>query len=285
MPNPLEPKLSKWPFFAGDALLLATAFSIFYQNKLPLGASQLSVASFCIAAGAVFSIVPFLLEYRTASKLAESSALTTVVSQLEKMDKLAGQISGATSQWQNVQEQADKTAGLAQRIAERMGQEVKAFTEFLQKTNDGEKANLRLETEKLHRAEREWLQVLVRMLDHTYALHQGAVRSGRKDLIAQLGSFQAACRDAARRVGLTPFMAQESEPFNPERHQLMDGDKTPTAEAVIAETIATGYTFQGKLMRPALVRLQSDRDSEDEASEPTTPSEQTQFPLETAQAE
>src|SRR5262245_30227094 len=122
MPNPLEPKLSKWPFFAGDALLLAAAFSIFYQNKLPLGASQLSVASFCIAAGAVFSIVPFLLEYRAASKLAESSALTTVVSQLEKMDKLAGQLSGATSQWQSVQEQADKTAGLAQGIAERMGQ-------------------------------------------------------------------------------------------------------------------------------------------------------------------
>jgi molecular chaperone GrpE (heat shock protein) len=288
MPNPLVPKLSKWPFFAGDALLLAAAFSIFYQSKLPMGASQLSVASFCIAIGAVFGIMPFVLEYRTASKLAESSALTTVVSQLEKLDKMATQISGATGQWQTVQEQADKTAGLAQRIAERMGEEIKAFTEFLQRANDGEKATLRLETEKLHRAERDWIQVLIRMLDHTYALHQGALRSGRQDLIAQLGSFQAACRDAARRVGLTPFAAQESEPFNPECHQLTDGDNTPTTDAVVADTIATGYTFQGKLVRPALVRLQSDRDANDDGPEqagPQASSEQTQFPLETAQAE
>jgi molecular chaperone GrpE (heat shock protein) len=158
----------------------------------------------------------------------------------------------------------------------------------MQKANDGEKATLRLESEKMHRAEREWIQVLMRMLDHTYALHQGALRSGREDLIAQMDSFQAACRDAARRVGLSPFTAQESEPFNPERHQLMETDNKPAADAVVADTLATGYTFQGKLLRPALVRLQSEPEAEIESVEPakTDPAtEQTQFPLETAQAE
>ena len=47
--------------------------------------------------------------------------------------------------------------------------------EFLAKANDSEKGFLRLEVDKLKRAEGEWLQTLVRILDHVNALHQGAL--------------------------------------------------------------------------------------------------------------
>jgi hypothetical protein len=85
-----------------------------------------------------------------------------------------------------VQEGADKVARTSKEIAERMSAEAKAFMEFMQKANDSEKANLRLEVDKLRRSETDWLQVLVRMLDHVYALHLGAIRSGQPALIAQL---------------------------------------------------------------------------------------------------
>ena len=117
--------------------------------------------------------------------------------------------------------------------------------------------------EKLRRAENEWLQVLVRMLDHVYALHVGALRSSQPTLIDQVGNFQSACRDAARRVGLTPFIAGEAEPFDDQRHQVVDGKAKPASGSVIAETIAAGYTFQGKLLRPALVRLANGEHKED----------------------
>jgi molecular chaperone GrpE (heat shock protein) len=168
---------------------------------------------------------------------------------------VAQQISSATGQWQTVQEQADKTAGLAKQISERMSSELKGFTEFMQRSNESEKANLRLEVEKLRRMETDWLQVSVRMLDHVYALHQGALRSGQPRLIEQLGNFQTACRDAARRVGLIPYAAIAAEPFDGQKHQLVDAEAKAPSGAVIAETIAAGYTFQGKLIRPALVRL------------------------------
>ena len=100
------------------------------------------------------------------------------------------------------------------------------------------------------------MHVLVRMLDHVYALHVGAMRSGQPNLIAQLDQFQHACRDAARRIGLTPFAANPADLFDAERHQLLDTKQAPPAGAKIAETVATGYTFQGRLLRPALVRLQ-----------------------------
>jgi molecular chaperone GrpE (heat shock protein) len=250
-----EPKLAKWPFLTGDILLLGAAYFIYTQSDKPMGLWQMVLVVLCAGLAAWFGILPFVLEYRALVKVAEAGALATVVNQVQKVETLAAQISAATGQWLVVQEQADKTAACASGIAERMAAEGKAFMEFMERANTSEKATLRLEVEKLRRAEADWLQVLVRTLDHVYALQQGAVRSGQPKLIEQLSNFQNACRDAARRVGLTPFTAQFQEPFDGQRHQVLDGDAKPAADAVIEQTVATGFTFQGRMLRPALVRL------------------------------
>jgi molecular chaperone GrpE (heat shock protein) len=262
------PRLAKWPFFAGDVLLLGAAYFIYYQSKLPMVPWQIAFVLVCVAGGACLAIMPFLLEYRVAAKLAETRELAGVVSQIRNLEAVAAQISGATNRWHNVQEEADKTAAAAKAIADLMAAEVQAFTEFMQRANDGEKATLRLEVEKSRRAENDWLQVLVRMLDHVYALNQGALRSGQPNLIQQMGAFQNACRDAARRVGLMPVVAVEAEPFNAQRHELVDGNGHSPTEGIVAETVAAGYTFQGRLLRPALVRL---RDGQASATPPATP--------------
>ena len=249
------PKLSKWPFFLGDALLLGIACFISYQSKLALGHWELCFVILCVVGGALLSITPFLIEYDALVKVTEAGGLTTVVSQLKNMEGIAGQISGATSQWQDVQCSAEKTANAAREIGDRMTSEVKAFTEFMQRANDTEKANLRLEVDKLRRAEGDWIQVLVRMMDHVFALHQGALRSGQPALIEQVGNFQTACRDVARRVGLTPFAANEADPFDAQRHQLIEEGAKAPPDAIVSDTVAAGYTYQGRLLRPALVRL------------------------------
>ena len=285
----MGPKLLKWPFYLGDGLLLGAAYFIWHHTQLTMGHWELGLAVLCIGAGALLGLAPALLEYRAEMKLAEARALTTVVAQIQNIERLAGQISGATGQWQEAQEQADKTAAVAREIAERMTAEVKSFTEFMQRANDSEKATLRLEVDKLRRAEGDWLQVLVRLLDHVYALNQGARRSGQPTLIEQLSHFQNACRDAARRVGLTPFTANEAEPFDAQRHQWVEDGAKPPANATVAETIATGYTFQGKMLRPALVRLQGPAAAMppgDAAAMPATPEgEQSHLPLEPEKTE
>jgi molecular chaperone GrpE (heat shock protein) len=223
--------------------------------------------------------MPFLLEYRLALKLAEANALADVAPQIQNVLGVAQQITSATSHWQSVQEQADKTAGLAKQISERMGAEAKDFKDFMQRSNDAEKANLRLELEKLRRMETDWLQVLVRMLDHVYALHQGAIRSGQPRLIEQLGNFQSACRDAARRVGLIPYAADIAEPFDSKKHQLVDVEAKAPAGATIAETVASGYTFQGRMIRPALVRLTDGQAGGRSSNETAEGDDQTQVSL------
>jgi molecular chaperone GrpE (heat shock protein) len=137
-----------------------------------------------------------------------------------------------------------------------MTAEIRDFNEFQAKMNDTEKGALRLEVDKLRRIEGDWLQVVARILDHVFALHTAAARSGQPELAEQVGQFQHACRDTARRVGLTPFEVAAGEAFDAER-QRVHGTENPPAGAAVAETLAPGLTFQGRLIRPALVRLQA----------------------------
>jgi len=250
-------RAAKWPFFLGNAFLLVLAWVIFFQSKRPLGAAELLACVICVGMGAVLSIWPYVLEYRSAEKLLQTAALTGVVSQVQNLEQVAGQIGGATAQWQSVQEAADKTARQAKEIAQKMSDEAKAFGEFMQRTNDSEKSALRLEVDKLRRIEADWLQVLVRILDHVHALNRAAAQSRQPTVIEQLGRFQSACHDAARRVGLTPFVAASEEKFDAQRHQSVDDQNKPSEGALIEETLANGYTFQGTLVRPALVRLRN----------------------------
>ena len=223
-----------------------------------MGAGPMGLAALCVAAGALFGVVPFLLEYRVMARVAEAAGLTSVISQVQKLEELATEIRHATGQWQAVEEQADKTVAAARAIAERMTAEVKSFSEFMERANDTEKAHLRLEAEKLRRAEGEWLSILVRVLDHIYALHQAGLRSRQPSLVEQLTHFQNACLDAARRVGLAPFSAAPDEAFDSQRHQAAESNGKPPDGALVSQTLATGYTFQGRFLRPALVRLRAD---------------------------
>jgi len=222
-----------------------------------MGTWQILFVVVCVAGGACLGIMPFLLEYRLAQKLADARTLTSVLAQIKSIEQVAGQIGSATGRWQTVQEQADKTALLAKGISDRMGAEVKAFTDFLDKANDSERATLRLEVDKLRRAENDWLQVLVRIMDHVFALHAAAVRSGQPRVMEQVGHFQSACRDAVRRLGIVPYVAEPSETFDEKRHQLAEVNAKAPPGALVEETVATGYLFQGRQIRPALVRLKA----------------------------
>jgi molecular chaperone GrpE (heat shock protein) len=180
--------------------------------------------------------------------------LTDALSQIQRIDQVAAQIAGATNQWREFQRETGEMSKSTKTLAESMAAEAKSFSEFLQRANDGEKARLRLEIEKLRRAEADWLQVVIHILDHVSALYRAARLSGQPELAEQIGQFHNACRDAARRIGLAPVAVRADEPFDPKLHQLKD-NAAPGENAVVGETLAAGYTFQGQLVRRALVAL------------------------------
>ena len=120
MRNQTEPALSKWPFYLGDLLLVGVAGLIYSKSNLPFGLGEAGLITVCVAAGAVLAILPFVLEYRVAARLAESASLTEVVAQIQQVETVAQQISGATARWQSVQEVAERVASTSKAIAERM---------------------------------------------------------------------------------------------------------------------------------------------------------------------
>jgi len=258
MTDTAAPALPKWPFLLGDLLFLALAGAILQFSTLPLTQWQVAALIVCVGAGAWLAVTPFLADHKAAVQLGEAGGLATTVGQIQNLEAVAAQIATATGQWQSIQDQSVKTITAANVIAERMASEAKSFADFMQKASDAEKAHLRLEVEKLRRAESDWLQIIVRMLDHVYALHQAGVRSGQPALIQQLGHFQAACRDVARRIGLVPFTATPDEPFKPETHQLADAPDDVPPGARVGETIITGFTYQGQLLRRAVVVLKTE---------------------------
>ncbi len=266
------PRLSKLPFYVADFVLIALAGWILLKNPGPVTGTPLALMVGCVVVAFVFAVAPYVLEYQATVRFSEAGQLTDTVAQIGKVEQAAEQIRLATSLWQGVQDQSGRTVVAAKEIAGRMTEEAKAFAEFMQKANDTEKATLRLEVEKLRRSEGDWLQVLVRILDHTFALNQAAARSGQRNVIEQLGHFQNVCRDVTRRIGLVPFEVAPGEPFDAEKHQLIQADGEAPASAHVAETVATGFTYQGQPLRRPLVRLQTEGQTSSPGEDPSAAS-------------
>jgi hypothetical protein len=238
-----------------------------------------------------YAILPWIKEYQAQTKFAESETLNSAVEQISRLEEIGARVQSATASWQSAQDAAVRVTNVAKEIEERIKADSKDFMEFAERISNDDKQHLRLEVEKLRRSEAEWLQVAARILDHTFALTAAALRSGQPNLAAQMTNFQNACRDAARRVGLVAFHPGVGDPFDERSQQLEDANAKAEEGSVVSDILATGYTFQGQLLRKALVRIsaagavqQTEPGQEQAAVAPAQPLEEEQRGVEEAQA-
>jgi len=269
---PTNPTTVKWPFLMGDAFLVGLAVLLFGRSDLPLNGPALAACVTCVSIGAVLGVIPFIMDYSAASRLAESNGLTDTMAQIRNLESVAANVTDATAKWQRIHEHAEAAVQSARDISEKMSAEASSFLGFLEKAADSERRHLALEVDKLKRAESEWLGVLVRILDHVFAIHAAARTAGQNKVADQLDQLQSACRDAARRVGLTPYEVEPGSAFDPVRHRLPGGRSAENGVRIV-ETLASGISFQGQLIRPALVRVEpqeelSAKDPQDGRTEP-----------------
>lgn len=251
------------PFLLGDVILLGASGVIFAQAQRPMNAIEVACFTVCVALGAGLGTLPFLLRHRQEARLLETLAGTervvAAVERLREVEQVADRIANATGLWQMVQDTSAQTVASAKDIAERMAAETKDFTNFMQRANDGQRQTLQLEIEKLRRAEGDWIQVSVRILDHVYALYRAALRSEQRGLMEQIGNFQNACRDVARRVGLVAYIAENGLAFDPQLHQLPDPNAPAPEGAIVVDTLGTGFSFQGQVLRLPVVIVDTRR--------------------------
>ncbi|HWQ91973.1 MAG TPA: hypothetical protein VN673_09900, partial [Clostridia bacterium] len=93
MRDSIAPKLAKWPFFVGDGLMVGAMLFVYWQSPAPMTLNHLFLAAGCLCIAALVGILPFILEYRALTKVAEAGALESVVSQIGNLHTIAGQIS------------------------------------------------------------------------------------------------------------------------------------------------------------------------------------------------
>ena len=152
--------LPLWPFLTADALFVGLALLLLRQGHKPLLWWEAMLLIACAAAAAGCGVLPFLRRDEDEQALAQARLLADSVSQLQKLDQVAAQVLGATNQWREYEQHAADSVAAAKAVSDSVAAESHALREFLQKVNDSEKAHLRVEAEKLRRAEAEWLQVL-----------------------------------------------------------------------------------------------------------------------------
>jgi molecular chaperone GrpE (heat shock protein) len=271
-------RLAKWPFYLADLLLCAVIFFVLNQLGPFEGTTDMLIVIACLITAAIaawFSLLPWLKEHHASIQLSDSSNLKSSLEQIRNVEKVADLIRQSNSQWQGVQDASARTLASAREITDKMKLEADEFVKFISNAHDQERAGLRLEVEKLRRMEGDWIKVAVQMLDHVFALARAAERSGQQQLIKQLQQFQNACRDVARRMGLTPFVPVIGDVFDHRAHQLPNPQMTAQEGDLIKDVLASGFSYQGQMLRRSLVLLDSSAaNAETSAAEPeaiTTP--------------
>lgn len=250
--SPARPPLA--PFVIADVLFLAMACVIFGVSHRPMLWWEAGLMVGCGSGAALSLMAPFLRQDRNQQALEQTAGLADVAKSLKELEQLSAHIHAATAQWNQLDSHTGQTLEHARQLSQNFAAEAKAFAEATQKNGEAEKGHLRVELEKLRRAEGEWLQTMVRIMDHVFALYQAALRSGQRNLAEQIGLFQDSCRETARKVGLLAVAPRNGDLFDTRLHQLRDNGAAPE-KATVGEILASGYSYQGQLVRRAMVAL------------------------------
>lgn len=241
----------------GDLLLLGASGWVawgLHEGRLPWGTATAALVVGGVAAGAWVLATPFLRDHDAATRRSEQEILADTLQQVRQVETAASGISTSAGHIQSAQQALERARAASEQVVARLDEQRQSLAELQSRTLDHERQTMRIELEKLRRGEEESVRVLCHLLDHNYAVFQAGQRSGQPTLAQQLAQYRAACLDAVRRLGLAAHEARPGEAFDPSRHEPAEGHQAGPG-AVVAGTVACGYTFRGMGIRPIIVAI------------------------------
>jgi molecular chaperone GrpE len=75
-----------------------------------------------------------------------------------------------------------------------------------------------------------------------------------KDFSSGIQLIHRQLQDALNKIGVEPI-ATEGEQFNPAWHEAVEAEESDLQENRVLDELQRGYTFKGRLLRPAMVRV------------------------------
>lgn len=138
--------MPRWPFIAGDVVLLALAWLALPHDGTPPGLGAIILAAICVIAGIALLLAPFLLDYEAHLRLAEAAVREAADQQARKLAQTAEQLAHAVSRSQSTEEQAGQALGALEELAEKLGAQAdelaQVATRLAEREQTGQKAEL-----------------------------------------------------------------------------------------------------------------------------------------------
>jgi molecular chaperone GrpE len=127
-------------------------------------------------------------------------------------------------------------------------------------------ANYRKRTERdqienVQRASQRVVESLLPTLDSLdAALGYEAHTDGEVRMLEGVRSTKQLLLDTLSREGIEPLQADPGTPFDPAIHEAVSGRVDGNGDPVVAQEVRRGYSMRGRVVRPALVVVETDAD-------------------------
>ena len=247
------PRIPFLPFIIADMALLVTALAIFSVGSRPLGPWEIGAVVSCVALGGWIVVYPFRKVIDMEMQKASAHRLNQSVARIQNLESIATRIETASANWMEIEKKTDASLNKAEDISREMIEEADSFREFLANASNEETQHLRLMVDKLKKTEKDWIQIIMAMMDHVIALRWAAQKSGNQNLAGQISNFHNQLVEITRQVGLLPFEPAAGEDYDPDLHQPYETELTVAAGTPIEAVKTAGFRFRGVVIRKALV--------------------------------
>ncbi|MFT3830601.1 MAG: hypothetical protein QM691_12940 [Opitutaceae bacterium] len=180
------PRPPKWPYFLGDAVLLALACYVGLTAN-PLSPLALSIIFGCVALGALLAAVPYLLDALAEQRAADAVFQQKLEAQNQRLAHATEVLAATAAQIKAAHDAAAKAVHAADALPYKLQEKIAEFTNQLQERDDEDKAAMAKELDLLRDTEGQRLTALV-----------GTIQSATKEFAAIEKEARAAL-EAARR--------------------------------------------------------------------------------------
>jgi hypothetical protein len=194
------PPLKTWPFLAGDAVLVATAILIANLAHAPLSATASLTIAGCVSLGAVFALIPFVLNHTRRQDIALADRQREISALAQSTATSAEQLSIAAASLHSISETAARAAKLAEQIPHKVQDKINDFKAQLNEVAVTENESLTQEINTLRASETERLETALASVRKTavdLGLLETVTRKHLSELNDSLIRFTAAAQKSA----------------------------------------------------------------------------------------
>jgi hypothetical protein len=163
------PRLPKLPFILGDIALLLLAALIADRHPHPLSPLPLLVITGCVAAGAMASFIPFLVNYARDQEEAAGALRRELGEQFKRLMMASEHLQHSTVQLKTIEEIATKNLQTAEKLPYRLQEKIAEFNQQLAETENEEHEALAQELAALRSGESERLAAIADKIARTTA--------------------------------------------------------------------------------------------------------------------